>query len=204
MTPTDAEYEALKELLEADGQTERECSEYLKYATDWLLGQTPVRLLDLVPEHRNPYGRSDYLIVADLKSGVGQTERCLVFFELKAPQAYLMQEDRMARRYGPSPDLVRAETQLMHYVQQARGDEDLKQRWQVTLRENIRYGGIIIGRDGHIVRGGDNTAQEDALHSFGMRRELFYVPNHIRIETWDRVLCYLEPPKKPDGQGDAA
>ena len=51
-------------------------------------------------------------------------ERHMVFWELKAPQCNLVEVDDAATRYRPTKDLIKAETQLLHYVHQAAGDSD--------------------------------------------------------------------------------
>ncbi|MER8897938.1 Shedu anti-phage system protein SduA domain-containing protein [Mesorhizobium sp. M0676] len=185
------EFKAFQGLVTTDdGFKEKECTQYLHAATDFLLGKTPVSLIELGLEQRSPYGRSDYIIVADLKSNVGAVERHLIFFELKAPQCFLMQHDD-STRYRPSNDLVKAETQLIHYVQQAMGDQVLKERHGVVTSENVSAGGIIIGRDDHMANVNTDEKRRDAHLSFKLRQRALY--REWNILTWNRILILSNP-----------
>ncbi|RWP64937.1 Shedu anti-phage system protein SduA domain-containing protein [Mesorhizobium sp.] len=187
-----AEIAKFKTLVATDGSfNEKECSAYLYAATDYLLGVTPFRMKELSLEARSPYGRSDYIIVADIKSGHGAIETHMIFFELKAPQCYLVQLDD-ARRYRPTNDLVKAETQLIHYVEQAKGDGDLREKHGIVGPHQISAGGIIIARDDHIAKVDSDSKLVDARHSFKLRQRSLY--QTWKILTWDRILEYVEPP----------
>ncbi len=145
MPISEADFLEFKRLADEEGMRERECSAYLEYATDILLPQTPTLTVSLSLEQRSPYGRSDYIVIADLKSETGQTERHLIFWELKAPQCALVEIDDAATRYRPTKELIKAETQLLHYVHQAAGDADLKERFDIRYAANIKAGGITSG-----------------------------------------------------------
>lgn len=173
------------------GMRERECSAFLEHATDILLPQTPVLTISLSLEQRSPYGRSDYIVVADLKSETGQIERHMIFWELKAPQCRLVEIDDAATRYRPTKDLIKAETQLLHYVHQAAGDTDLRERFDIRYPANIRAGGIIIGRDATLFKTADGATREAANHSLKIRQTHVYNKAQFKVMTWDRVLDFL-------------
>ncbi|QDZ01962.1 hypothetical protein FQ775_17135 [Nitratireductor mangrovi] len=182
-----------------DRHTERECARYLEHAVVGLLDRTPHWIGSLTFEQRSPYGRSDFMIVAELMSDMGTRERIVDIWELKAPQCPIMQSDSQLQRFRPSQDLVSAETQLIHYVYQAQRDGDLQERWQIRRPQNIRAGGIIIGRDGRWLGGGDAEQNRLAEESFEKRSEWLYRPSAIRVKTWDRVLDILKPQEGVSG-----
>lgn len=175
-----------------DTARERECVKYLEYAVDILLPQTPAATVSISLEQRSPYGRSDYIAVADLRSDTGQIERHMVFWELKAPQCHLVEIDDAATRYRPTKDLVKAETQLLHYVHQASGDADLKERFNIRYASNIHAGGIIIGRDSHIFKPSKGATLESANHSLKIRHAHIYNKAQFRVMTWDRILDFFQ------------
>ncbi|MER9829154.1 DUF4263 domain-containing protein [Mesorhizobium sp. M0134] len=190
-----AEFEGL--VLTEEAQTETRCAPYLGGATDFLLRQTPYKLITLAPENRSFFGRSDYMVVADLRSETGPIERVVEFWELKAPQSPLMEYDQGASRFRPSKELVKAESQLIHYVHDARNSGNFAQRHEVRYPSKIKAAGIIIGRDRRYMHGGTETQQADAAHSFQIRMEAIYQVCQIRILTWDRILNFLKPEDQP-------
>ena len=189
---TNAEHEAFRAFADlVDGMRERECTPYLMHATNYLLPQYPVEQSDIALERRSPYGRSDFIVVATLKDEHGPTNKYLYFWELKAPQCALMEMDDAATRFRPTKDLIKAETQLLHYVHQAKSDRDLQSRLDIRYPENIRMGGIIIGRDARICH--DKEHQEAAEHSLRIRLQSLYDRSGMRILTWDRILEVTKP-----------
>jgi len=176
-----------------EGHNEKDCSNYLHHATDLLLSQTPIATIEIAQEARSPYGRSDYIVIADMKNALGQTERHMIFWELKAPQCSLVERDDANSRYRPTKDLVKAETQLLHYVHQARMDGDLQGFWNINFPDNIKAGGVIIGRDQRIVRPGADIHEGRARHSFRIREKSIYDAAGFKVLTWDRIMEFIQP-----------
>ncbi|WP_064831626.1 Shedu anti-phage system protein SduA domain-containing protein [Rhizobium phaseoli] len=187
------EYAEFERLADDESHRERECTRFLEEATDLLLPSTPVATIHIALEQRSPYGRSDYIVVADIRSDTGQQERHMVFWELKAPQCHLVEIDDSNTRYRPTKDLVKAETQLLHYVHQAAGDRDLLERYDIRYTANVIAGGIIIGRDNRLVRPGAGVDPAAAQHSYRIRQTHIYNKVQIRVMTWDRIMNLVKP-----------
>jgi len=187
----DEHQEFARLVSDTTGYRERECTPYLKVADDLLLGQSPVLVVDIATEKRSPYGRSDYIVVADLKSDTGQIDRHMIFWELKAPQCAIVEVDDAATRFRPTKDLIKAETQLLHYVYEAARNRDLQERFGIRYAENIRMGGIIIGRSSSIAA--QNANSDDAFHSLRIRQSHIYNKAGIRLLTWDRIVDFATP-----------
>jgi hypothetical protein len=190
---TGDEFSEFEQLVDSkEGKNELACAAFLTFAGSLLMGQTPIALVEMKEEQRSYYGDNDYVVSADLKSVSGQRERVVVLWELKAPQCLLMERDDNANRFRPTKDLLKAETQLIHYLHQAQQDADFRARYEVIHPNNVRAGGIIIGRASSITRG-DDAEQRKAVHSLRIRDEALYRPNHIQVRTWDWVLDAVRP-----------
>jgi hypothetical protein len=125
---------------------------------------------------------------------IGNEERVAFLWELKAPQCYLFEYDNNNHRCRPTLDLVKAENQLLHYVEEAVGSESTRTRLGVMNRDNIRPGGIIIGAKNTMLRGSRNVRDIDkASTALRLRRDRFYLAQGIRILLWDRVLDAVRP-----------
>jgi len=188
------EYAEFLKLITIDGpKQEVACAKYLAHATLRLFPSFPSVAIEVDLEERMHFGRSDFLVVGEFKSGVGRPERRIYFWELKAAQCFLVQRDDADTRVRPTIDLVKAETQLIHYVQEARGSDMFLRKFDVR-RENIKMGGIIIGRDGRLWNPAELRLQRrDAELSFDLREEVIYKPLGIQIVTWDRIAEDLNP-----------
>jgi len=143
---------------------------------------------------RSYVGDADIVLVADLVTDTGGTDKVAFLWELKAPQCHLFEYDDNKRRCRPTSDLVKAENQLLHYVEEAVGSDTTRQRLGVMSRKDIRPGGIIIGTQQSLLRS-PNLSQDIALAetALRLRRERFYEPHGIRILLWDRILDAVRP-----------
>ena len=194
--PLDAEqFGAFCELIdETKRKNEVECGAFLQHAANFLSWKTPIRVVRTLREDRAHYGNSDFIVVADLKSGTGRTERHAVIWEVKAPQCFLMERDDNNTRCRPTKDLIKAENQLLHYVHELQSNNDFRERHEVIHRDNIRVGGIIIGRDAKLISGEEGGLFDDvARHSLMIRHSHFYDKAGIAVFTWDRIAEYLKP-----------
>lgn len=189
------EYNEFEQLVMTnDRQTELACGNYLHHALSFLLPQTPI-YVSAERENRNYFGSSDFVVSATLRNDRRDDEKYAFIWELKAPQAYLMEPDDNQNRCRPTADLIKAENQLLHYAAQAAGDEMFRRRFDIMHPQNIRPGGIIIGRrSDRMLRGAaaDNGIVQ-ARTSLQVRDQYFYQAYNIRVLTWDRILDVVRP-----------
>ncbi len=190
---TKENFVAFTAILDSAEHREGDCTPFLEFATDFLLGRTPAKTYALKTEERSFYGRSDYIVIADVVDGVGQLRRIAVFWELKSPQSFLLERDDAQNRFRPTKSLMKAETQLLHYVHEASGSDDFRERYDLKSRQDIYVGGIIIGRDGKIINSNSEEESNSARHCFNIRNERIYKPSRISVLTWDRIAEVIQP-----------
>jgi len=188
-------YEEFKALVEYDGgHNEVACGNYLHYAIEFLLPVTVVER-DFEREDRNYFGSSDFVISAKLLDEMSVESRCAYIWEIKAPQCYLLEKDDNRNRFRPTLDLVKAENQLLHYYQEAIDNDDFRRRFGVMDRNNIRLGGIIIGRSDRLARVYEERDKSSMDTALKVRKEYLYSSRGIRLFNWDRLLTFIRPPK---------
>lgn len=188
------DFQAFLQLLEpAAAKQEVACARYLQNATLRLFPSFPDQELTVEFEQRMHFGRSDFLVVGDFKSDIGRKERRVYFWELKAAQCFAFQRDDADTRLRPTLDLIKAETQLLHYVEEAKGSNIFCRTYEV-LPSNVKMGGIIIGRDDRLWDPDDRRiSHRDAPVSLSLRKEVIYDRIDIRLMTWDRIVEDLRP-----------
>lgn len=191
MPLTKAEFDQFARfVLEPTRNTERECQRNLHHAQDMLFPVTVTAFEPIRLEQRSYYGDSDFCVCAEVRADGGGTERQLSLWELKSPQSVIMEPDDNANRWRPTKSLIKAETQLLHYLYSAQEDGALQDRFNVK-RENILPGGIVMGRATSWCA--NSKALQDARRSHGIRAKYFYKPYGFRFFTWSRVLEHLRP-----------
>lgn len=190
MTLTTAEWTAFRALIdEPNDHKELECQAFLIHAAGLLLPGAPSSIVALT-EERNFFGRTDFIVAADLLDDTNHTSRHAYIFELKAPQCHLF-ETVTANRCQPTHDFLAAENQLLHYYDEAVGNGRFRQRMNIVDQDNIHIGGLIIGTLGRLLRGGGNLpAARTALR---VREKYLYQNKQMRILTWDRIADYVRP-----------
>lgn len=194
MALTTAEFATFEALVrDTTGKRELECRPYLQHAENLLIEQS-LRSTVQFHEVRSYAGDADLILAADVMTDTGETERMAFLWELKAPQCYLFEYDDNKHRCRPTPDLVKAENQLLHYVEEAVGNESTRMRLGVMNRTNIRPGGIIIGAKNTMLRTPKDIRDVDkASTALRLRRERLYHAQGIRVLLWDRVLDAVRP-----------
>ncbi len=193
MVMTSEDFGDFEKLVNSGGRTELKCRPYLQYANNILIEHTLKSAVSHI-EIRAYSGDADLAVVADIVTDTGTIERVAYFWELKAPQCYLFEYDDSKRRCRPSPDLVKAENQLLHYVEEAIGSETSRVRLGVMKRNNIRPGGIIIGTQKTMLRKpSDPRDIELASAALALRLNHLYHREGIRVLLWDRILDAVRP-----------
>ncbi len=194
MVLTAEDFAAFEALVgEPTVKRELQCRSYLIYAEQLLIEKT-LRSTVQHLEVRSYAGDADLILAADVLTDTGVSERVAFFWELKAPQCYLFEYDDNQHRCRPTPDLVKAENQLLHYVDEAVANENTRNRLGVRHRANIRPGGIIIGTQKSMLRAPKHPRDvEMATMALRVRQERLYSAQGIRILLWDRVLDAVRP-----------
>jgi len=178
----------LRVLMNDAAQREVECQTYLQHA-HLLLAPPLSRVVQVVREQVAMAGRSDYFLLCEVTE-VTQRRR-LVLWEAKAPQLSPF-EVATTNRLIPSRALVEAENQLLYYFDEYRSNGQFLDRYQIRHPDDVKLGGIVIGRDNNWVRQSaahqlpEDVLQQMAASALRIRDEHFY-RGRIRILPWDRI-----------------
>jgi hypothetical protein len=184
--------EELRALMNDETQREVECQPYLQYA-HLLLVPPMSRVIQVVREQVAMAGRSDYFLVCEVSEV--DVRRRLILWEAKAPQLAPF-EVSTQNRLIPSRALVEAENQLLYYFDEYRSNGQFLDRYQIRHADDVRLGGIVIGREDNWVRPPrDNAMPQEVLRQLAssalrIRDEHFY-RGRIRILTWDHVASVM-------------
>jgi hypothetical protein len=171
---------------------EIECGSFLHHAIDYLLPATALER-KFEREDRNFFGSADFVISAKFLDDAGHETQRAYIWELKAPQCFLLEKDDNKNRFRPTMDLIKAENQLLHYYQEAVDSGLFRKRFGIMDRQEIRLGGIIIGRSNRIARVSENRDKPNIEIALNIRKEYFYSARQIRLINWDRLLTYVRP-----------
>jgi hypothetical protein len=189
------EIEQLRIQVEREGaHTERECASHLKNLASVLLPISEGTITYIANEQLCSAGRVDMVVIAEAVTFGGETQPCAYVWELKAPQFHLFFIDT-DNRACPTDELFKAENQLLHYHDSISKDGAFLERWRIVSSDDVKFGGIIMGRDHAIVdpRGRDYAlARPLAIQAQHKREVTFYNSHNIRLWTWERVLSLLE------------
>ena len=187
--------DSLRTLMQDSTLREVECQEYLQYAHT-LLSPPFSKVVQMVHEQVALAGRSDYFFVCEVSEV--EMRRRLVLWEAKAPQLPPFQV-ATRNRLTPTRALVEAENQLLYYFDEYRSNGQFMDRYQIRHPNDIRLGGIIIGRDDNLVRPcadpslSADTLRQMASSALRIRDEHFY-RERIRVLTWDRIANVIASP----------
>lgn len=193
MALTHQEFLKFEKLVASKSKQEIACRPYLVHATHLLIQRT-LRSTASFIEIRSFVGDADLAVVAEIVNDNGEPETWAYFWELKAPQCYLFEYDANKNRCRPTADLIKAENQLLHYVDEAVANQNTRKRLGLIDSKNIRPGGIIIGTKQRMLRSPVNPKDtQKAAIALQLRREQFYQAQQIRVLTWDHVLDQLRP-----------
>ena len=140
--------DALRALMLDEAKREVECQEFLQYA-HLLLVPPMSRVVQVVREQVAMAGRSDYFLLCEVNEV--DLRRRLFLWEAKAPQLAPF-EVATQNRLIPSRALVEAENQLLYYYDEYRSSGQFLDRYQIRHADDVRLGGIVIGRDDNWVR----------------------------------------------------
>jgi hypothetical protein len=195
MTPEEETIRELREQIErTDAHTERECAGCLKYCPWALLPTLDGTITYLDCEQLCSAGRVDMIVIAEILEVGGNTRPGAFVWELKAPQIPLFQLETQ-NQACPSPELYKAENQLLHYHHSVANSGHLRDRWGIVSSDHVKFGGIIIGRDNAIVKCESKDlllGNRLAAQALRIRESVFYRASGIRIWTWDRIVTVLE------------
>lgn len=194
MPISEQEFEEFEGLVRTtDSRKERQCQKFLHYANTLLL---PTSTTDRgsVTEVRHSLGSTDFVVFGDIATGMGPPKRKAFIWELKAPQCFLFERDDSEERCRVTKDFVKGENQLLHYFHQANRDDLNREKWQLGSRDDIHFGGIIIGSADRIINHrGDLSFVTKADLALNVRIQYLYLTRQIRVLTWDAILDFVRP-----------
>jgi hypothetical protein len=195
MTPREEAVEELRRQIDRqDKRTERECGECLQHIAWVLLPIFDTTITYLNQEQRTSTGSIDLIVVANAVRPGNNVRREAFVWELKAPQLYLFEMETQ-NRACPTLELLKAENQLLHYRDEVAKSGHLRERWEILSPDHVNFGGIIMGRNGRMVKpkaNGDSRALDLAHQALEIREMAFYKSNNIELWTWDKVLAIAE------------
>jgi len=194
MTQTEILQELKNKIAVEGTHNEGECAALLKEVSYVLLPTEQGHIIYTDTEQIAHAGRIDVLVYADCRQTSGSYRRVLYLWELKAPQLPLFLIDT-ASRAQPSKDLYDAENQLLHYHDSLRNNDSFRSTNGIGASDDIKFGGIVIGRSSSYVKNtagiNDEKAMNLAEQTLRIRQRLFYDPHGIKIWTWDTVASSL-------------
>lgn len=185
--------EALRGLMRDEANREVECQEYLGQA-HLLIAPPLSNVIQVVREQVAMAGRSDYFLLCEVNEV--EPRRRLFLWEAKAPQLAPFQV-ATHNRLVPTRALVEAENQLLYYYDEYRSNTQFLDRYKIRHPDDVRLGGIVIGRDDNWVhpQARDplpaDVIRQLAASALRIRNEHFY-RNQIRVITWDSVANVID------------
>jgi hypothetical protein len=185
--------DALRVLIADEENREIECQDYLNHA-HVLLVPPMSRVLQVVREQVAMAGRSDYFLLCEVQEVAAR--RRLYLWEAKAPQLAPFNVST-SNRLIPSRALVEAENQLLNYYDEYRGSAQFLDRYELRHSDDVRLGGIIIGRDDNWVQAPAGNAMTTEVRNqlaavaLRIRDEHFY-RGRINLLTWDRIATAVD------------
>lgn len=172
---------------------EKECQPYLDFIPELLCHESPKEILAFGREDSARGGYADYTVSAVISDGGRAEHRVAYVWEVKAPQLYAFEFDDNAGRVRPTKDLVRAESQLFHYVDEFSASPSFRQKYKLDAAAKVRAAGFIIGRSANMIKPNSNypISSSDEVNLWDMaraRREYFlYRAANIKLKNWDWV-----------------
>lgn len=186
--------ELKKQVERTDAHTEQDCADYLVKDASVLLSTKYGIITYVNCEQFCSAGRLDIIVIAEMFEVGGNTRKCAYVWELKAPQLPLFQLETN-NQACPSSELFMAENQLLHYHDSIAHDGHYRDRWGILSSDDVKFGGIIIGRDDAIVKCKEKEitlGKQLARQALRIRESIFYRTNDIRVLTWDWIIKFLE------------
>lgn len=177
-----------------DAHTERECAAFLKYFARVLLPPLDGIITYVDCEQQCSAGRVDMIVIGEFWELGGGSSPGAYVWELKAPQIPLFHIETQ-NQACPSPELFKAENQLLHYHDSVANSGHLRERWNILSPDRVKFGGIVMGRDTGIVKCENSypiLGQKLAQQALRIRDLVFYRATGIRVWTWDRILTILK------------
>jgi hypothetical protein len=183
----------LRRLMARAERNELECKKYLVYAQERLVKATPIKFLQQEEEYRGHFGDSDYMVRCVDHDEVGGERNLAYLWEVKAPQCCLFVKDT-ENRVRPSPELVSAENQLLHYYRELNGNPSMLKAFRI-FPGDLHLGGIIIGSINNFVEGKFKSTDEGmrlSSQAYDLRKQYFYERAGFEVITWNRILEHMQ------------
>lgn len=199
----------LRSLMDEKGHQELTAREYIQYAKELFVHETPLEFRELRTEYRTTNGDIDLIVPCVLEDEAGSKKNVVYVWEVKSPQTSIFCHDNK-NRVKPTNELVKAENQLLHYFEECKLSQQFRTEFAIVDPEDVRLGGILIGKRECLVQDHRNYTVEIKIQLYNKARNYrekhFYRASGIKMLTWDRVLNQLSgaPPTRqiPDEIGE--
>lgn len=187
-------YQELRAIMDETGNRELAARDYIQFAKDLFVDETPLEFFDLRIEYPTTNGDIDLLVPCLLEDDAGIQTRVIYVWEIKSPQTHIFCRDNN-NRVKPTNELTKAENQLLHYFEECKQNQQFRTEFQIVDPENVRLGGILIGKKETLVLPSEKYSEDHkkALYNkaSNYRMKHFYRPSGIKLLTWDKVLNQL-------------
>ncbi|WP_345887295.1 Shedu anti-phage system protein SduA domain-containing protein [Shewanella algae] len=181
----------LQSLMNEDGHTEIQARDYIEYAKDLFVHETPSQFFELQSEYRTTNGDIDLIVPCILEDDAGVEKKVVYIWEVKSPQTTIFCYDNR-NRVKPTPELVKAENQLLHYYEECKLNQQFRNEFEIVDPEDVRLGGILIGKRDTLVQDHQNYNNDKKRTLYNKassyRARHFYRASGIKLLTWDKVL----------------
>lgn len=190
-------FDELQNLINDEGHKELQCREYLKLTQDKLVKCTPLHFKRFVPEYRGHTGDSDLIISCETINDAEIKYTEVYIWEIKSPQCHIFEYDNL-NRVRPTPELISAENQLIHYYEEYQKSSQFLEEFELISPDHLHIGGIIIGSSKTLVKPHAKYINEQTTNSLytrakSYRTKHFYKNSSINLITWDSILHLLKP-----------
>ncbi|MBP0492840.1 hypothetical protein [Roseomonas indoligenes] len=185
------------------GHREKECQPALLLIKQFLCREIPRNILQVGREEPNRYGSNDFCVSAVVSDG-STDKRCAYVWEVKSPQSHILEFDDHSLRLRPTMELVKAETQLFHYVEEFKSSRSFRHYFDLNDLAEVIPAGIIIGSEKTLVKKGrlgqgKSLDELKRLYQISMhaRHQYLYKAANILVKDWSWVygnLLSLENP----------
>lgn len=186
-------YDELSLLIDSENRVELNCGRYLGFVNHVLISGVSIDEEYCVKEYRCHSGSVDYIVSSRMFDDTGVPVSKAYIWELKAPQCYVFELDDNTERVRPTPDLVKAENQLVNYYDEVKNTNSFLEEFNITHPENVKIGGVIIGSPKTYVKQ-VGEPKKTKLFNRGrrIRERYFYSASNIRLCTWEFVLIAMQ------------
>ena len=191
----------LSHITDDTGKREKECQPFLDEILPHLCRETASTIIRYGREQPNRFGYNDFSVSAVISDGGTSTRKVAFVWEAKAPQCATFEADDHKSRLRPTADLIKAENQLLHYVEEFASSPSYRSYFGLDATSEVVPAGIIIGRSNLLVKPSskfDTSTNIQNLFDYTMqiRKKYLYKSHSIVVKNWNWVHEMMVQPVK--------